>query len=95
MMEGQNDHFTNFSPLTSTKVGISPKNFLTFSFNPFGGQNLKVVSSVSLKLLSLNQECPPKMAFWSIPYKIEVLITSLIVMLQLPYFGHRTTSSIE
>ena len=94
-MEGQNDHFTNFSPLTSIKVGISPKNFLTFSFNPFGGQNLKVVSSVSLKLLSLNQECPQKIAFWSIPYKIEVLITSLIVMLQLPYFGHRTTSSIE
>ena len=24
-----------FSPVTSANVGISPKNFLTFSFNPF------------------------------------------------------------
>ena len=27
---------TSFSPVTSTNVGISPRNFLTFSFNPFG-----------------------------------------------------------
>ena len=27
---------TNFSPATSTNAGISPQNFLTFSFNPFG-----------------------------------------------------------
>ena len=26
---------TSFSPVTSTNVGISPKNFQTFSFNPF------------------------------------------------------------
>ena len=26
---------TSFSPLTSTNVGISPKNFLSFSFNGF------------------------------------------------------------
>ena len=26
---------TNFSPVTSTNVRISPENFLTFSFNPF------------------------------------------------------------
>ena len=26
---------TSFSPVTSTNVGISPKNFLTFSFNLF------------------------------------------------------------
>ena len=26
---------TSFSPLTSPNVEISPKNFLTFSFNPF------------------------------------------------------------
>ena len=25
----------NFSPVTSTNIGISHKNFLTFSFNPF------------------------------------------------------------
>ena len=26
---------TSFSPVTSTNVGISPQNSLTFSFNPF------------------------------------------------------------
>ena len=26
---------TSFSPVTSTNVGIRPKNFLTFSYNPF------------------------------------------------------------
>ena len=26
---------TSFSPVTSTNVGMSPKNFLPFSFNPF------------------------------------------------------------
>ena len=26
---------TSFSPVTSTNVEISPKNILTFSFNPF------------------------------------------------------------
>ena len=26
---------TSFSSVTSTKVGVSPQNFLTFSFNPF------------------------------------------------------------
>ena len=28
-------HPTTFSPVTSTNVGIRPKNFLTSSFNPF------------------------------------------------------------
>ena len=31
--EGKKDLPTNFSPVTSTNVGISPKIFLTFSFN--------------------------------------------------------------
>ena len=32
---GQRSPPTSFSPVTSTNVGISPQNFLTFSFNPF------------------------------------------------------------
>ena len=34
-MWGQKDPLTSFSSVTSTNVGISPENFLTFSFNPF------------------------------------------------------------
>ena len=32
---GQKGPSTSFSPVTSTNVGISPKNFLIFSFYPF------------------------------------------------------------
>ena len=32
---GAKDSPTSFSPVTPTNVRISPKNFLTFSFNPF------------------------------------------------------------
>ena len=35
-----------------------------------------------------------KRFFWSNPYKIEVMITSLIEMLELPNFGHMTASTI-
>ena len=35
------------------------------------------------------QNYPPKnLFFWLNPYKIEVMITSLIEMLELPIFGH-------
>ena len=45
---------TRFSSVTSTKAGISSQNSLTFNFNPFA------ISSVSLKLLNLNQDHPWK-----------------------------------
>ena len=32
--------------------------------------------------------------FWSNPYKIEIIITSLTEMLELLNFGHMTTSTI-
>ena len=37
---------------------------------------------------------PKKWFFWSNPYKVEVMITSLIEMLKLPKIGHMTTSTI-
>ena len=84
----------SFSPGTSRNVRISSRNFLTFSFNPFATQvwNFKFVPSASPKLLNLNQDHPSKtVVFWSNPYKIEVVITSLIEMLQLPNFSHMNT----
>ena len=35
MEKGKKAVPTDFYPATSTNVGISPKNFLTFIFNPF------------------------------------------------------------
>ena len=79
------------------KRWIWPQNFLTFNFNPFATlvQNFKFVPSASTKLLNVNQDHPSKKGFfWSNPYKIEVMITVLIEMLQLPNFGHMITSII-
>ena len=83
----------------STKVRrITPKIFLTFNFNPFATlmQNFTFVPSVSPNLLNLNQDHPSKKRFfWSNPYKIEVMITSLTEMLEFPNFGHMTTSAMN
>ena len=71
----------SFSPVTSTKVGTSPKNCLTFSFNPFVilALNFKSKPSSNPELLNLNQDYPSKKQFfWSVPYKTEIMITSLI-----------------
>ena len=70
---------------------------MTFNFSPFATlvQNFKFVPSASPKLLNLNQDHPLKKRFLrSNPYKIEVVITSLIQMLELPNFGHMNTSTI-
>ena len=94
---GQKAPPTSFSPVTSTNVRFGPQIFLTFNFNPFATlvQNFKFVPGASPKLLNLNQDHPSKKQFfWSNPYKIEVMITFLIEMLQLPNFGHMTTSII-
>ena len=51
--------------------------------------------SASTKLLKLSKSTPQKnRIFWSSPYKIELMITSLIESLELPNFGHMTTSTI-
>ena len=88
---------SSFSLVTSEKVGISPQNFLNFSLNPFNTLvgNVKVIPSASPKLLNLNEDHPSKKErfFWSNPYKIEVMKTSLIEMLQLPNFGNMPTST--
>ena len=58
--------FVQFFPLTSTNVGISPKNFLAFRFNPFPKlvYNFKAMHSASPILLSVNQGHPLKNWFF-------------------------------
>ena len=88
---------TSFSPVTSTNVGTSPKNFLTFTFNPFA--HWCIISRPYLapgpNYWTWTKTTPRKKGhFWSNSYEIEVMITSLIEMLELPYFGQITTSTI-
>ena len=58
--KGSNPSLYQLSPCNSPKVGISPQNFLTFSFNPFLTllSNFKAILSNSPKLLNLNQDHP-------------------------------------
>ena len=57
--------------------------------------NFKTRLSARPKLFNLNQGHPSeKFFFWSNPYEIEVMITSLIEMLELPNFGHMTPSTV-
>ena len=90
MQEGAKRPFYHFfSPVTSTNVEINPQDFLTFSFNPFAFLvwNVKAIPSASQKILNLNQEHPPKKWFlWPDRYEIEIMMTSLIEMLELPNF---------
>ena len=61
---------TSFSSVTSGNVGISPKNFLTFSFNPFATLVLKkFVPGASPELLNLNQDHPLKKAVFLVIIK--------------------------
>ena len=51
------------------------------------------MSSASPKLLKSNQDHPSKKCFfWSNPYEIEVMITSVKEILELLNFGHMITS---
>ena len=50
----------------------------------------------SSKYLNLKQDPPQKKRFfWSNPYNTDVMITSLIEILELPNFGHMTASTIK
>ena len=80
---------SSFSPVTSTNVGISLQNYLAFTFNIFA--TLVPVPNYWTWTKTTPQK---RRFFWSNPYNIEVVITSLIEMLQLPNFGHMNTSTI-
>ena len=84
---------------TSRKVGTSLQNFLTVSFNIFATLvlNFKFMPSDSPKLFNLNQDNPSKkmgLKKVSNPYKIEIMIISLIETLELPNIDHMTTSTL-
>ena len=85
-----------FSLVTSPKVRINPAYFLAFSFTTFATQlsNFKATPRISPKLQNLKQVHPSKNVSLSNLCKMEVMMTSLIEMLDLPNFGHMTTSTI-
>ena len=66
----------HFSPVTSSNVRISPKNFLTFSFPPFASmlKTFKVIPSASPKTSNLNQDYPSVKWVFLIKFLYQTLV---------------------
>ena len=88
---------TSFCPVTSTNVGISPKTFWLLVLTLLTDWcKIWILYLVSLPncWTWTKTTSQKKWFFWLNPYKIEVVITSLREMLQLPNFNHMNTSTI-
>ena len=88
---------TTFSHITSTNIGISSENFLTFSFSHFStlALNFNLIPSASPKLLNLNQKhLSEKLLFCQIVIKFEAMKASFSEMLELPNCGHMSTFTL-
>ena len=72
----------------SSSVGRSRRNILTFRFNPFA---TLLWDSIKLEPRPLLK----KLAFWWNPYKTEIMITSLIEMLELPKLNLMFTAAVS
>ena len=89
---------TSFSTVTPINIGVRPKNFwlIVSTFLPY----LRKISRRYLMPVPnywpWTKSAPQKHCFflWN-PYKIEVMITSVMKKLELPNFGHMTTSSMR
>ena len=87
---------TSFSPVTST-YELVPKTFwlLVLTLLPHWYKTSRSYL-VPVPNYWTSTDCTPQKhcLFWSNPYKIGVMITSVIEMLELPNFGHMITSTI-
>ena len=87
-------HSTSFSPVTSTKVGISPKNFLTLL--PHWCEIPSLYLMPVPNYWTWTKTAPQKKQFFrSNPYKIEVVITSLTEMLELTSLSKKSLKTRE
>ena len=94
-MEGEKRP-TSFLSVTSTSAGLSPKNSLTFSFNPFTTlvESFKAICSASLKLWNLNQDHPSKKSGFSGQIIMKLRLWQLLIeMIELPSLGRYLTAS--
>ena len=94
---GQKGPRYQFSPETSTNVRTSPKTFwlLVLTFLPHCCKISSPDLMAVLNYWTWTKITPEKKQFfWLNPYKVEVMITSLIEMLVLPNFVHITTPTI-
>ena len=93
-----NHHFICLNPIQDQRTyGLSPKTFWIFVLT-FLSNWCKILRPYRMLVpnywTSTNTTPQKNRFFWSNPNKIEVMITSLIEMLELPNFSHMTTSTI-
>ena len=91
-------HPTSFSSVTPTNVGISSKTFWLLDLALL--EHWRKISNLYLVPVpnywtSTKTTSQKKRFFWSNPFKIEVVISSIIEMLELPNFGHMNKSIIQ
>ena len=87
----KNDPLPTFFPVTSPNVAVRLQDFLTFTFSPSPMSRSCPVLDIELELR------PPlkkPVVFKSNPYKVKVMVNSLIEMLGSPNFGHFTILAI-
>ena len=88
---------TSFPPVTSTNFGFSRKNFwlLVSTLLPHWPKISRPYLVSVPNYWTWTKSTPQKnWFFWSNPYKIDIMMTSVIHMLELPNLGHMTTSWI-
>ena len=88
---------TSFSIVTFTKYELAPKTFwfLVLTLLPHCHKIPRLYFVSVPNYWTWTKTIPQKKVFfWSNPYKIEVMISSLIEMLELPNFGHMPTSTV-
>ena len=97
-MAGKKALSTSFSLVTSTNLGISPKTFwlLVLTLLSHWCKTSRLYLVPVLNYWTSTRSTPQKnWFFWSNSYKIEVMIISLIEMLELPNFSNMTKSTIQ
>ena len=73
---------------------LSGSSIINWNFLPSLYSTCTTVYHLQQNRTGSEPRAPLKKFFWSDPYEIELMVTSLIDMTELPNFGHMTTSTI-
>ena len=73
---------------------LSGSSIINWNFLPSLYSTCTTVYHLQQNRAGSEPRAPPKKFFWSNPYEIELMVTSLIEMTELPNFGRMTTSTI-
>ena len=73
---------------------LSGSSIINWNFLPSLYSTCTTVYHLQQNRTGSEPRAPSKKFFWSNPYELELMVTSLIEMTELPNFGRMTTSTI-